>query len=223
MENKIKKVDDATYKTNLMKIEDMKKNTKGNLISFYINIFIKYTGVYDFKDLEFLHKSMLTFNEYYKVKENSEGKLFITYNSLEIDNNEINFIYARFMKFHVGFLQFMDWFNKYNFKDLELHESVVNDYAFKQFYVCLENSRRQLGNVRITELSDLQLISKVCIKERLTLYNYLRRNSKNSKDEIKTYINGEYLRIIKEKKDKSQLTRDLKVLKLDNYIEFYKI
>ena len=219
----ILKADELTYKSNMIKLEELKNNSnKGSLVSYYINIFIKSSGVYDFKDFEFLHRSLLTYSHHYNIIENKE-KISITYDTMKIDFSEQNFLYTRFMKFHLGFLQFIDWFNKYKLNDMDLDDGIINDYSFKQFYVCLENSRRQLGNIRITELTDLQLISKVCVRERLTLYNYLTRNTNIEKKDIKNYLNNEYIRIIKEKKDLSQLRRDLNVLKMNNFIEFYKI
>jgi len=223
------KDDSPYYNYNIKRMADIKNREKEHLISFYMKIFIKATNVYNLKDSEYLHRPLTIMSNRYKIKV-TEDKESISYRDYLLDNTDQNFLFSKFMKFHYGFLQFTEWYKKFDLKDIELDNMVIHEYISKKFYVCLEKSRRELGTVKISELDDYQLISKVCRNERLTLYNYLKLN-KNSEatemsnmtdQQIKDYINSEYIKIFKGKQySKSKIPKEISQKKFTDLFEIY--
>jgi hypothetical protein len=82
----------------------------------------------------------------------------------------------------------------------------------KGFMVCLEKNRRELKD-KIANYSDFQLISNICVKERLTLFNFLVECEISNKD-AKEFINRQYMNILRNK-------IYTPVLKIDKKVEDY--
>lgn len=138
--------------------------------------------------------SIISFEEN-KVK-NSEMNIdfdTILYKGLfPLDISGKNYLYLKILKFHFGMMQFIDLYTKYRFDKLLVDDVLMNDYLNKKFLVCLDRSKNELKN-KVDEFTDFQLISNVCVKERLTLYNFLSEGMNLNKNEIKRYINNQYI------------------------------
>src|SRR5690606_12430338 len=101
-------------------------------------------------------------------KENKVSGLI--YNNIPLDYSGDNYLFLKYMKFHSGFLKFNEWYTPNKLENMEIDESVLNDYIAKNFYVCLEKSKRSIKD-QVSKLTDFQLISNICVKERLTFFN----------------------------------------------------
>lgn len=115
-----------------------------------------------------------------------------------LDISAKNFLYLKLLKFHFGIMQFFDLYAKYNFEKLHVDEILMNDYLNKKFIVCLNAKKSELRN-KADEYTDFQLISQVCVKERLTLYNFLNEEMNLKKDDVKRYINNQYINVFRQK------------------------
>ena len=137
-------------------------------------------------------------------------------NFLPLDVSAKNYLYLKLLKFHFGMRQFLEIYSTYQFDKLHIDDSLMNDYLNKKFIVCLDNSKKELRN-KVNELSDFQIISNICVKERLTLYNFLNGEMNLKKTEIKNYINNQYIKVLRNRKDYT-IEADIKHVK--NKIEF---
>jgi hypothetical protein len=121
------------------------------------------------------------------------------------------------MKFHSGFVEFNNMFKQ--FEKYQIDESAMKDYISQRFYICLEKSKREYKS-KIGELTDFQLISNICVKERLMYFNYLVDNSIERKI-ARNYINEEYMRVLRNRKALPNLRNELRDVNLSKLIEVY--
>ena len=126
-----------------------------------------------------------------------------------LDISGRNFLYLKLLKFHFGMMQFLDLYSKFNFEKLHVEDVLMNDYLNKKFMVCLNNKKNELRN-KAKEYNDFQLISQVCVKERLTLYNFLIEEMNLKKDDVKKYINNQYINVFRDKTNKDTDWRMIK-------------
>jgi len=104
-------------------------------------------------------------------------------------------------------MQFFDLYSKYNFEKLHVDDILMNDYLNKKFMVCLNGKKNELRN-KANEYSDFELISQVCVKERLTLYNFLNEEMSLKKVDVKQYINNQYINVFRHQGNKSKSADD---------------
>lgn len=143
-----------------------------------------------------------------------------------LDISAKNFLYLKLLKFHFGLMQFFDLYSKYQFEKLHVDDILMNDYLNKKFMVCLNNKKNELRN-KADEYSDFELISQICVKERLTLYNFLTEEMVLKKADVKRYINNQYINIFRNKKDWMNIKKDFDFSKevsgskVEDFIEPY--
>lgn len=142
-----------------------------------------------------------------------------------------NYLYLKLLKFHFGLMQFFDLYSKYNFEKLHVDDILMNDYLNKKFMVCLSTNKNELRN-KLQEYNDFQLISQICVKERLTLYNFLVEEMNLKHNDVKTYINSQYINVLRNKTYKDSddwkmfrkdfdFGKDIKNAKVEDYIQPY--
>ena len=119
-------------------------------------------------------------------------------NLIPLDPSADNYLFMRFLKFHLGFVQFIQWYEPNGFNRLLIDDILIKDFLLKKFYVCLEKNKRELRE-KLNTLTDFQLISNVCVKERLTLYNYFIENEVHPTD-AKKFINSQYMLVLRNSK-----------------------
>jgi hypothetical protein len=156
-----------------------------------------------------------------------DGILYKGLYPLDISSN--NFLYLKMLKFHYGLMQFIDLYGKYHFEKISTDEVLMNDYLNKKFIACLQKTKDEIG-VKANELTDFQLISNICIRERLTLFNFLLNDVKLKRNDIKKYINNQYMKIFRQKSLRIEykkimhdldFDKDLKGFNIDDLIKPY--
>jgi hypothetical protein len=133
-----------------------------------------------------------------------DGILYKGLYPLDISSN--NYLYLKMLKFHFGLMQFIDLYGKYHFDKISTDEILMNDYLNKKFISCLQKTKDEIG-VKANELNDFQLISNICVRERLTLFNFLLNDMKLKRNDIKKYINNQYMKIFRQKSLKIEYTK----------------
>ena len=175
--------------------------------NFYWKNFIKDPKIFEGHNL--VGKKLMKLSEDYFISKNKnlnskdnntrnfdERVKQIFYKGLiPLDPSAENYLFMKFIKFHFGFLQFINWYEPNRFDKLFVDDNLIKDYLLKNFYVCLEKNKRELKE-KLNTLTDFQIISNVCVKERLTLYNYFIENG-ISQEEAKIFINRQYMVVIK--------------------------
>ena len=175
--------------------------------NFYWKNFIKDPKIFEGHNL--VGKKLMKLSEDYFISKNKnlnskdnntrnfdERVKQIFYKGLiPLDPSAENYLFMKFIKFHFGFLQFINWYEPNRFDKLLVDDNLIKDYLLKNFYVCLEKNKRELKE-KLNTLTDFQIISNVCVKERLTLYNYFIENG-ISQEEAKNFINRQYMVVIK--------------------------
>lgn len=174
-------------------------------------------------------KSMLKFsNDFVFLKDSNSKNQAIKNTEMDLDFDGIlykglypmdisskNFLYLKMLKFHFGLMQFFDLYEKYHFDKVAIDEVLMNDYLNKKFINCLQSSKETLG-VKVNEFSDFKLISNICVRERLTLFNFLLYEMKLKRGDVKKYINNQYLKVFRER------TLKVEYKKIKNDLDFEK-
>lgn len=198
------------YIDNLMERDETKKT----MFDYYWPQFTN-KNKNNLENYSFLAKFLLKNENQFQIIEKKSNVESVVYNNLfKIDMSPNNYLFTKFYHFHSGFLEFNEIIKDRN--NFEISEETIKDFIFKQFYVCLEKNKRQLGS-SLHELSDMELISNICIRERLTLFNYLTKEV--SRDTARDYINKEYMKILKGKNIKPKLENSKK---FSDFFEFYE-
>ena len=130
-----------------------------------------------------------------------------------LDVSGKNYLYLKLLKFHFGIMQFFDLYSKFHFDKLLIDDVLMNDYLNKKFMVCLNTKKGELKN-KADELNDFQLISNVCVRERLILYNFLNEEMNLKKSDIKRYINNQYINVFRNKSSNKE-TIEVKKIVID--------
>jgi len=148
-----------------------------------------------------------------------------------LDTSEKNFLYLKLLKFHLGMMKFFDLYSKYNFEKLYIDEVLMNDFLNKKFLVCLNNKKSELKN-KAEEYNDFQLISNICVKERLTLYNFLSQEMQLKNYEIKRYINNQYINVFRKNSNRDlndlrqvkefDFSKEINKIKVEDIIDAYR-
>lgn len=201
-------------------------NGKLFLFNYYWKIFSKTNLESDSKFSEIqkhslLGKKLLKLSEDYSVQLDRNDNLKTIYfrNKIPLELNAENILFLKFMKFHSGFVEFNQLFKREGFDKLELDENALKDYISQKFYVCLEKSKREY-KTKINDLSDFQVISNICVKERLMYFNYLIDNGLDRKI-ARNYINEEYMRVFRNRKVLPNLRNDLRNICVNKLFEVY--
>ncbi len=174
-----------------------------------------------FENHPLLGKRLMNLSDtyFFNQKKNQNHIDKILYKSLiPLDSSPENFLFLKFMKFHLGFLRFNQWYQPNDFNKLEVNELVMKDYLTKSLVVCLESNKRKIKE-KLHLMTDFQIISNVCRRERITLYNFLQDfdSSANSKD----FINSLYLKTYRGKVYKLNFSKETKQAVLDEILGVY--
>ena len=172
----------------------------------------------------FISKNKNLNNSTDKIEINNDERVKqIFYRGLiPLDPSAENYLFMKFLKFHFGFIKFINWYEPNRFDKLLIDENLIKDYLLKNFYVCLEKNKRELKE-KLNTLTDFQIISNVCVKERLSLYNYFTENG-ISQEEAKNYINRQYMVVIKNSNRPPDFSREKNLngtVKIENIMEGY--
>jgi hypothetical protein len=198
-------------------------NDKILALKFYTNLFQDFNTDSNintmFEKHTILFKKLLNISNEYTLKTKEEKVNSIYYKNIPLDTSADNLLFMKYIKFHSGFLKFNEWYRPNNFDKIEIDEQILNDYIAKQFYVCLEKNKRHLKD-KVKELSDFQLISNICVKERLTFFNFLMDKGTQRKL-ARNFINMEYIRLFRDSNYLPNLSREIKNIELSNILQVY--
>jgi hypothetical protein len=217
------------YKNYEEKENDSNKNSETTgkqilMFDFYWRLFSKNklnrTDEYKqvFKNHILLFNKLKKLSEEFVIISKDEEKIDkILYQGLiPLDLSPKNLLFLKFLKFHTGFSKFNLLYGYNQFEDFLIDENLLREYLTKNLVYCLKENKNK-NNLK--ELNDFQLISNICVKERLMLFNFLTDNKISFKD-AKTYINNMYLTIYKDRKADLKLSNSSSY-KLDNFIDYY--
>jgi len=82
--------------------------------------------------------------------------------------------------------------SEYNVKK-PLSPEVVERLIVTRFHSCLYRLKHASDNGVFVDMSDEELVKNYCVKERLTLYNFLLRTKGTIAEEAKALVNKEYI------------------------------
>lgn len=195
------------------------------LFNFYWNSIVKDHKIFENHSL--IGKKLKSLSEEYfiiKNKEDVENKdIFnskILYkNLIPLDISSDNYLFTKFIKFHMNFVKFNQWYKPNDFEKLEVNETIMKEYLTKDLIQCLEKSKKKLGDT-VDNLSDFKLISNTCVKQRLSLFNFLVDFNIERKD-ARDFINKMYLKIYRNKVYELDFSKELKDVNMEKFIESY--
>lgn len=199
--------------------------------NFYWKNFIKDPKIFESHNI--IGKKLLKLSDDYFIAKNKNEKIqpnnfdekikqIFYRNMIPLDPSADNYLFLKFMKFHLSFLQFINWYQPNNFDKLIIDDILIKDYVMKNFYVCLEKSKRELRD-KLNKLTDFQIVSNVCIKERLTLYNYFIDNEVSS-NEAKNFINKQYMIVIRNSNKAPDFSKEKHLndeIRIENLMQAY--
>ena len=136
------------------------------------------------------------------IKNNTKNNSILLFNKIPIVTNQENYLFKYFLKLHYGVLEFqenMSYINNSNSSHTNLDNQIRNKIT-NNFIDCLNLNKKNININKEKEIS----IKNVCVKERLTLYNYLvnfNNNGSSSRSNhdlanIKEYINMQYTKVL---------------------------
>jgi hypothetical protein len=138
--------------------------------------------------------------------------------NIPLDISPDNYLFLRFIKFHLGFVRFRQWYNSNNFSKLEVNETIMNDYLTKSLILCFEKNKSKIKD-KLARMSDFQLISNICRRERLTLFNFLKEFETEAK--AKDYVNSLYLKSFRGRVYNLDFSKDNMNTKVEDLFGFY--
>lgn len=140
-------------------------------------------------------------------------------NLIPLDLSSENYLFTKFLKFHLGFVKFSQWYKPNDFNKLEVNETIMKDYLTKTLLVCLDKSKKNLKE-KLNTISDFQLISNTCIKERLTLYNFMIEFEIDP-SYAREFINVIYMKSYRNKSYVPDLSNETKNIDVDSLLKIY--
>ena len=165
------------------------------IYKFYIDLFNSVnTDANKMLDKHFiLAKKLLNLSNDFTIKSKEEKVNSIFFRNVQLDLSAENYLFLKFMKFHSGFLKFNELYSQV--ENIEIDENILNEFISRQFFVCLEKSKRNLKD-KVKDFSDFQIISNICVKERLMFFNYLTDKGTQRKM-ARDFINSEYMKVFR--------------------------
>jgi hypothetical protein len=164
-------------------------------------------------------KRLISLSNTYTIKTKNEKVTSLFYKEIPLDLSADNYLFLKFMKFHSGFIKFNEWYGPNSFEEIDIDNSVLNDYIARQFYACLEKNKVTMKD-KALQLQNFELISSVCVKERLTFFNYLIDTGVERRL-AREFINSEYMKILKKVSKVPSFVNETKKINLNNLIEAY--
>jgi hypothetical protein len=140
-------------------------------------------------------------------------------NLIPLDLSSENYLFTKFLKFHFGFVKFSQWYKPNDFSKLEVNDTIMKDYLSKNLLVCLDRSKKELKE-KINTLSDFKLISNTCIKERLSLYNFMIEFDIEP-SAAKEFINIMFMKAYRNKAYNPDLSSETKNINLESLLKIY--
>jgi hypothetical protein len=140
-------------------------------------------------------------------------------NLIPLDLSSDNYLFTKFLKFHLGFVKFSQWYQPNDFNKLEVNETIMKDYLTKSLLVCLDKTKKDLKE-KLNTVSDFKLISNTCIKERLTLYNFMIEFDIDPSS-AKEFINVIYMKAYRNKSYVPDLSSETKNINVDSLLKIY--
>jgi hypothetical protein len=98
---------------------------------------------------------------------------------------------------------------------------MMESYIMKNFFNCLKDNKK-IGEENLKRLSDFELISNICINERLTAYNFLTLTQNKSKKEVKTFLNSQYMAVLKGVNTPPKFDNSFLKVKFEDVFEIYQ-
>jgi hypothetical protein len=141
---------------------------------------------------------LLKLSEYYSIRTKPFEPFTIhqidIFRKYKVKSQYDNYLFKHFMKNHFFIIEFLNKFDYITTRSIT--EIDIKDKILSNFYNCLHmHSIDKIENSRLKVLNDYQIISTVCVKERLTYYNFLIDKGLEPSS-IKKYINSKYIEII---------------------------
>jgi hypothetical protein len=175
----------------------------------------------DFSNMDFFKAYLELLSLKYLIKRSERSNLpqiFYNGSKLQISNN--NFLFLKFMKFHLGYLNYIEAFEKNDLKNIPVNNEMLESYIMKSFYNCLKENKQKYGS-KINELNDFELVSNICAKERLTAYNFLMSMNDKSSQQVKSYLNSEYISVLRGTNNQPKFDKVYNSVKLNDFFEVY--
>lgn len=145
----------------------------------------------------------------------------IFYDGRRLHCSSNNYLFLKFAKFHIGYANFLSGLkNNKELENLPVTSEMMENYIMKKFYFCLNEQKKKTNPEELKKLSDFQLITNLCIKERLTVYNFLNNERKRRPKEIKSFINQQYLKILRDSPQKGEIENPK--VNVKDVFEFYE-
>ena len=149
------------------------------------------------KDVLFT-KKLLNLSQYYtlylKESDKSIDKIQIN-GKYFIDPHYDNYLFKHYMKNHFYIMEYIKGFS--TISNLKITDFEIKDYILSKFYSCLNSYSVDLKeNHHIKKMTDYEIISTLCVKERLTYYSFLSSNKLMEKQNIKNYLNKKYIELV---------------------------
>lgn len=199
-----------------------------NLLTFYEELFKQNDLQETFNNNLKLKSHIIELSELFalKTKSNNNDNVSNTNNAstcnTQIDEilamrkykiliNEENYLLKYFLKNHFSINEILTTPNLENKLETEITDIEIKDFILNDFYTCLRENNLN-DNPRLSKFSANELIGTVCVKERLTYYNYLVEKTTISKSDIKKYINKKYFEVILKRGDLPNVEYDKKPL-----------
>ncbi len=175
----------------------------------------------DFSNMDFFKAYLELLSLKYLIKRSERSNLpqiFYNGSKLQISNN--NFLFLKFMKFHLGYLNYIEAFEKNDLKNIPVNNEMLESYIMKSFYNCLKENKQKYGS-KINELNDFELVSNICAKERLTAYNFLMSINDKPSHQVKSYLNSEYISVLRGTNNQPKFDQVYSSVKLNDFFEVY--
>lgn len=176
----------------------------------------------NFSTMDFFQNYLDFLSIRYIISRSESGNLpqiFYKGSKLQVSNN--NYMFLKFLKFHLGYINYIEAYEKKDLKNLPVNKEMLETYIMKSFYVCLKETKARYAT-KINEFNDFELISNFCVKERLTAYNFLMSMNDKSSEEVKTYLNSEYISVLRETNKQPKFDKVYQSVKFNDFFEVYR-
>lgn len=167
-----------------------------NLYQYYENLFKDQNKEIIFSKNILLNQQIIKLSELYslttKKYEPMQVENIIAMRKYKVIPNTKNYLFEYFIKNHFSITELLNNSNNEYKSETEISQVEIKDYILNSFYKCLnENSIKKNNDIKVK--THREIVETVCVKERLTFYNYLCENTNMTKQEIKKYINKKYV------------------------------
>lgn len=197
--------------------------TQQTLYSFYISLLeSKSIEPQDIQNSLFLRQHILSLSDLYSITTSSgpQIKSILFQHKFPPHLSATNYLFLYFLKKHQTIQALIDSF--YHYDQYAVTDEDLKDRINENFLNCLHST--QVKRRDLTEMSDLDLIGSICVRERLTFFNYLSERDSRGTQDIKEYINKSYVRTFKGRGYYDKSLRNAEAsCRLEDCFEMYSI